>query len=123
MIINYNQIMAFSEQLANKVREVLINQKDITEKEMFQGLCFMVNGKMCVCVRDQELMCRIAPEKAENELEKGNCRPMIHNGNTMKGYIFVDENGYRNSNDFKRLIDLCLDFNKIAKASKRKKPS
>ena len=54
--------MAFSEQLANKVREVLINQKDITEKEMFQGLCFMVNGKMCVCVRDQELMCRIAPE-------------------------------------------------------------
>ena len=81
--------MAFDEQLANKVREALINQKDVTEKKMFQGLCFMVNDKMCVCVRDQELMCRIDPEKVENELEKGNCRQMVHNGKIMRGYIFV----------------------------------
>ncbi len=88
---------------------------------MFQGLCFMVNDKMCICVRDKELMCRIDPEKVELELEKGNSREMIHNGKMMKGYIFVDEGGYRNPKDFKRLIDLCLEFNKMAKATKKKK--
>ncbi|WP_295230575.1 TfoX/Sxy family protein [uncultured Chryseobacterium sp.] len=113
--------MAFDEQLADRVREALVKQKNVTEKSMFQGLCFMVDDKMCICVRDLELMCRIAPDKAEAELEKGNCRPMIHNGKTMKGYIFVDEEDYKKPKDFKRLIDLCLDFNTVAKASKRKK--
>ncbi len=113
--------MAFDELLADKVREALINQNDLSEKKMFQGLCFMVNDKMCVCVRDNELMCRINPEKVESELEKGNCREMIHNGKAMKGYIFVNETGYKNHRDFKRLIDLCLEFNKVAKASKKKK--
>lgn len=114
--------MAFDELLANKVREALVNQEDVVEKKMFQGLCFMVNDKMCICVRDQELMCRIDPEKVEKELEKGNSREMVHNGKAMKGYIFVDENGYNNHKNFKRLIDLCLEFNKVAKASKKKKP-
>lgn len=113
--------MAFDELLANKIREALVNQANVTEKKMFQGLCFMVNDKMCICVRGQELICRIAPEKVESELEKGNCREMIHNRRVMKGYIFVDENGYRNPQDFNRLIDLCLQFNKIAKATRKKK--
>jgi len=113
--------MDFDESLADRIREALVNQKNVTEKSMFQGLCFMVDDKMCVCIRDLELMCRIAPEQAEAELEKGNCRPMIHNGKTIKGYIFVDEEGYKNPKDFKRLIDLCLDFNKVAKTSKKKK--
>ncbi len=113
--------MAFDELLADKVREALMNQKDLSEKRMFQGLCFMVNDKMCVCVRDRELMCRIDAEKVENELEKGNCREMVHNEKVMKGYIFVDESGYKKQKDFDHLIDLCLEFNKIAKASKKRK--
>jgi hypothetical protein len=123
--------MAFDELLAGKVREALINQKDMSEKKMFQGLCFMVDDKMpafgglrrarCVCVRDKELMCRIDPKKVESELDKANCRQMVHNGKAMKGYIFVEESGYKNQKDFKRLIDLCLAFNKVAKSSKKKK--
>jgi hypothetical protein len=112
--------MAFDEQLADRVRKVLTDQNDLCEKKMFQGLCFMVNGKMCVCVRGNELMCRINPIKVDRELENGNCREMIHSGKVMKGYIFVDEAGYKNPKDFKRLINLCLEFNKVAKASKKK---
>jgi TfoX/Sxy family transcriptional regulator of competence genes len=113
--------MAFDETLANKVREALVNMENVSEMIMFQGLCFMVNDKMCVCVRNNELICRLDPEKAEIELEKGNSRQMINNGKVIKGYIFVDENGYRNPEDFNRLIRLCLAFNKVAKASKKKK--
>jgi hypothetical protein len=45
--------MGFDQKLADRVREALIVQKDVDleEKTMFQGMCFMVNGKMCVCVR------------------------------------------------------------------------
>lgn len=107
--------------LVNRMRETLISQENLCEKKMFQGLCFMVNDKMCLCVRDNDLICRIDPEKVEMELENGNCRQMIHNGKAMKGYIFVDENGYRSSKNFERLISLCLEFNKIAKPSKKKK--
>ena len=115
--------MAYDEQLVDKVREALINQKNVTEKKMFQGHCFLVEGKMCVCVRNKELLCRIAPNNVDNEIENGNCRPMVHKGKTIKGYIFVDENGYKNHKDFQRLIGLCLDFNKVAKSSKTKKSS
>ena len=117
----FNLDSMYDEQLANRVREALIDEENVTEKSMFQGLCFMVNDKMCVGVRDRELMCRMTPEKAEEELDKGNCREMIHNGKAIKGYIFVDEEGYKNAKDFKRFVNLCLDFNKIAKKRKTKR--
>ncbi len=113
--------MAFDDLLANRVREALVHHKNLSEKKMFQGLCFLIDEKMCICFRRNELMCSIDPEKVESELEKGNSRQMMHNGNAMKGYIFVDEYGYSNPQDFKRLIELCLAFNKTAKSSKRKK--
>jgi hypothetical protein len=104
--------MALDELLAGKVREALINQKDVSEKKMFQGLCFMVDDKMpafgglrrarCICVRDKELMCRIDPEKVESELEKGNCRQMVHNGKAMKGYIFCRRKRLQESERFQK---------------------
>lgn len=111
----------YNEKLADKVREYLVDIPNVTEKKMFQGLCFMVNDKMCICVRDEKLLCRIEPEKVDELLEKGNSSPMIHNGKKMKGYVFVDENGYKNKKDFDSWIQLCLDYNPIAKSSKRKK--
>lgn len=113
--------MAYNENLANRIREALSNKENVEEKKMFQGICFMVNDKMCICVRDDEMMCRIAPDRIEAELEKGNCREMRHNGKTIKGYVFVNEVGYKNKKDFDNWIELCLEYNKIAKASKRKK--
>ena len=46
---------------------------------------------------------------------------MVHNGKAMKGYIFVEESNYKNQKDFKRLIDLCLAYNKVVISSKKKK--
>lgn len=75
--------MAYSEELANRVRESLAHLRQVDEKIMFQGLCFMVNGKMCICVRDDEMMCRIGPEAYPDALEHHGCRPMIHRGRKM----------------------------------------
>ena len=113
--------MPINEKLADRIRESLIGAGKIEEKKMFSGLCFMLKGKMCVCVSGDEMMCRINPEEYENALEKTGCRPMIHGGRNMNGYVYVDETGYKSKKEFDYWINLCISFNKIAKASKSKR--
>jgi TfoX/Sxy family transcriptional regulator of competence genes len=112
--------MPYDEHLADRVREALSDQKKVEEKQMFRGLCFMVNGKMCVCVSADELMCRVGPHGFEEMLEKPGTRTMIHNGKPMKGFVYVSEEGFRTKRDFDFWINASLVFNKEAKASKKK---
>ena len=112
--------MAYNEVLVSKVREALIHLPEVEEKQMFQGLTFMVNGKMCIGIRDDEIMCRIDPEVFESALERGHCRPMIHGKRTMQGYVFVNEEGYKRKEDFEFWVGLALAYNPRAKASGKK---
>jgi len=116
--------MEYPESIINRIREALVHIDHVEEKKMFQGICFMVNGKMCVCVRKDEMMCRIGPDEYEAVLEKNGCRPMIHRGRTMVGFVFINPEGMRTKADFDNWIKLSLDFNKKAKASNKrdKKP-
>jgi TfoX/Sxy family transcriptional regulator of competence genes len=111
--------MAVNEKLAARIRESLQEIKKLEEKKMFRGMCFMVNSKMCVCVSDNEIMCRVDPLVYEELLEKNGTRPMIHNGKTMKGFVYVSQTVLKSKKDLLYWIDLCLDFNKKAKASKK----
>jgi TfoX/Sxy family transcriptional regulator of competence genes len=88
---------------------------------MFRGVTFMVNGKMCISAGNDEMMCRIDPDKFENVREKNGCRAMVHAGRTMKGFVFVNEENIRIKRDLEYWINLALDFNKKAKASPKKK--
>ena len=58
--------MAYSEKLANRIREALLNLTGVEEKKRMRGLVFMVNGKMCVNAVEDELMCRIDPDIQES---------------------------------------------------------
>jgi TfoX/Sxy family transcriptional regulator of competence genes len=113
--------MPYDENLANRVREKLVDLPNIIEKEMMGGLTFMYNDKMCVGIIKDELMCRIDPEIQDNVIEKVGCRMMDFTKRPMKGYIMIDENGMRTQKDFNYWIDLALDFNAKAKSSKKKK--
>ena len=88
---------------------------------MFRGLVFMVNGKMCINVSGENLMCRFDPDREEEVAEKAGFQPMIMKGKTYKGYCFVNPVGFKSKKDFEYWINLCLDYNKKAKASKKKK--
>ena len=112
--------MAYDQQLADRVRELLFVREDVTEKEMFSGICFMVDDKMCICVSGTELLCRIGAEKVETALEKGNCRNMMNNGRLMKDYVYVEDVAFDYQNKLKHWVDLCLEFNPKAKSSKKK---
>jgi hypothetical protein len=115
--------MAYSTKLAGRIRSYLqsIPHIKIEEKEMFKGVAFMVNGKMCVNVSGDEIMCRFDPVLLEEVAERVGFRPMIMKGKQLNGYCYVGEEGYMSKTDFDYWLKLCLDFNEKAKASRKKK--
>jgi TfoX/Sxy family transcriptional regulator of competence genes len=113
--------MAYNEKLAANVRELIaLTHKNVEEKPMFGGLCFMVNNKMCVGVEKERLMVRLNPEVYEEVMEKEGCMPMDFTGRIMKGYVFVDAAILHNKKKLDYWVQLALAYNKIAKSSKKK---
>ena len=88
---------------------------------MFRGLAFMVNGKMCVNVSGDNLMCRFDPALYNETAGKKGFQKMIMKGKELKGYCYVSPEGIKSKKDFEFWINTCLEFNKSAKASKKKK--
>ncbi len=113
--------MAYSELLADRIRERLVHFPNVVEKRMMGGLTFMLNDKMCVGIIKDELMCRVDPEIHNELVEKPGCRTMDFTNRPMIGYVLIDETGMRKAEDFNYWIDLALEFNPKAKASKKKK--
>ncbi len=113
--------MAYNEKLANRIRERFAELPNIEEKEMMGGLTFMYNDKMCVGIIQDELMCRIDPALHDAAIEKTGCRTMDFTKRPMKGYVMVEDTGMKTKKEFEYWIGLCLEFNKKAKSSKKKK--
>ena len=114
--------MAYNEKLAARTRELIAaTHKNVEEKSMFGGLCFMVNDKMCVGVEKERLMVRLNPDVYGEVIEKEGCMPMDFTGRIMKGYVFVDVEALNSKKKLEYWINLALEYNKIAKASKKKK--
>lgn len=113
--------MAYSETLAGRVRAALSGQRNVEEKKMMGGLTFMVNGKMCVGILHDDLMARIDPGVHKAALQRKGCREMDFTGRPMKGFVFVSPDGTESTKDLEYWIGLSLEFNKKAKASRKKK--
>ncbi|SRR6266487_3940652 len=114
--------MAYNEKLADRTREIIsVTHKNVEEKKMFGGLCFMVNDKMCVGVEKHRLMVRLDPEKFEEVMEKEGVAPMDFTGKIMKGFVFVSEDALTTKKKLEYWVNLALEYNKIAKTSKKKK--
>lgn len=114
--------MAFDQKLADRVREIISETHKISEeKKMFGGLCFMVNGKMCVGVEKDRLMIRLDPVKYEEVMEKEGCQPMDFTGKVMREFVFVDAAVLSTGKKLGYWLSLALEYNKIAKASKKTK--
>lgn len=120
--------MAYDEHLADRIRQVLSEKKSpFTELKMMGGLCFKVDEKMLCGIHidkkygDSLLMARIGEEAYIDEIDKDVCLPMDFTGRPMRGYIFVTPEGFDSDDSLSYWMDRCLQFNPMAKASKRKK--
>lgn len=116
-------LMAYNEQLVMRVREALMNAGPVEEKKMFRGFCFMLHGKMCICVSGEEIMCRISPALFEEMADSPGVRPMVRNGKAMQGFVYVSEAVIRTRTALDYWIQAVLAFNPQAKisVSRRKK--
>jgi TfoX/Sxy family transcriptional regulator of competence genes len=88
--------MAYDEDLANRIRELIAGEPAVTEKRMFGGLAFLVNGNMSVAASGQGgLMVRVEPEDTDELVAKPHARRFEMRGREMKGWLRVDDEGVR----------------------------
>ena len=108
--------MAFSETLAQRVRDVLYPLTAAEEKKMFGGIAFMVSGNMTVDVLQDNLIVRVGLENYEAALGKPDTDLFKPTGKPMAGWITVTPNGYQADEELKYWIELALEFVKTLPA-------
>jgi len=112
--------MAYNEKLANRVRNAISHLPKVEEKKMFGGIAFMINEKMCITVGKDRIMCRIDTAIHDEAIKSKGIQSVIMRGREYKGYIHIKEDSIKTKKQFEYWIERALDFNKVAKASKKK---
>jgi TfoX/Sxy family transcriptional regulator of competence genes len=102
--------MAYDRDLAERVREILIEQGDLDERAMFGGIAFMVKGYMCCGVLNDDLVLRLGTEGASEALNEPHVRPMDFTGRPMKGYVFVAPDGIPTESVLRRRVRSAIEF-------------
>ena len=112
----------YDEHLEERISAILDTKKvSYQTKKMMGGLTYMVDDKMCVGIIKNELMARIGPEAYSGALKKKGCKEMEFTGRPLKGYVSVEPSAIDLEEELEYWIQLCLDYNPLAKSSKKKK--
>lgn len=101
--------MAYDEQLADRIRSELAGVDGVSERKMFGGIAFMVHGNMTVGIVGRDLMVRVGPDRWEPALRRAHAREMDFTGRSMKGFVYVGEQGARRADALRRWIRMGLD--------------
>lgn len=102
--------MAYDAGLAARVKKGLAPYPDVTEKQMFGGLAFMVGGHMCCGVNGDELMVRVGPDGYAAALASPHAREMDFTGKAMKGYVYVAAPGLADDDDLRSWLERAAAF-------------
>lgn len=114
--------MAYDQYLEERMGRIMASKKtDFEAKKMMGGLCYMVDDKMCFGIVGDQMMARISPDIYQESLAKEGCSEMNFTGRAMKGFVYLDGHAIDKEDDLEYWIDRCLDFNPLAKSSKKKK--
>ena len=88
--------MAYDEDLAHRIRELVAGEPSLTEQKMFGGLAFLIGGNMSVAASGQGgLLLRVDPEQTDALVGKPHAHPFEMRGREMKGWLRVDAEGVR----------------------------
>jgi TfoX/Sxy family transcriptional regulator of competence genes len=88
--------MAYDEDLANRIRELVSGERGVEEKRMFGGLAFLINGNMAVAASSKGgLMARVPPDETEKLLGRTHVSPMVMAGRETRGWLRVDAEGVK----------------------------
>ena len=102
--------MAYSEELAERIRELIFERPEVTERKMFGGVAWMLSGNMAVGVNEDRLMVRLSHEDAEAALAESHVGPMEFTGRPMRGFVTVEPEGLEDDGDLAGWINAGADF-------------
>jgi TfoX/Sxy family transcriptional regulator of competence genes len=102
--------MAYDEGLAERIRGALDERPGVSEKRMFGGIAFLVNGHMSVGIVQDKLMVRVGPESYEHVLRERHARRMDFTGRPMKGFVYIVADGYETDADLERWVNLGVGY-------------
>jgi TfoX/Sxy family transcriptional regulator of competence genes len=99
--------VAYDEELAARMRELIGGEADLTEKKMFGGLAFLIGGNMAIAASGQGgLLVRVDPEESDTLVATTGARLMEMRGRRMQGWLRVDPEDVRTERDLARWVDL-----------------
>ena len=102
--------MAFSEELAKRIRQGLARRKGIEEKKMFGGVGFLLNGNILVGVWKDSLIVRLGPDEGDEALLEPHVRAFDITGKPMKGWVLVGPEGVEEDDPLKDWIERATRF-------------
>ena len=103
--------MAYDEDLAERIREVLDGERDLTEKKMFGGLAFLISGNMAVAASGQGgVLVRVDPAESEKLVATTNASFMEMRGRQMQGWLRVDTDDVRTKRQLGKWVGLGAKF-------------
>jgi len=81
-----------------------------SEKKMFGGIVFMVDGNMCIGIVKDRLMLRVGPDQYEELLKENHVLKMDFTGKPMRGFVYLQPEGFAEDDDLQRWINIALSF-------------
>lgn len=102
--------MAYSEELAERIREVIYDRPSVAERKMFGGIAWMVNGNMACGTLGDDLMVRLDRDDADLAMSQEHVGPMEFTGRPMRGFITVEAAGVETDAELERWVDAGADF-------------
>ena len=102
--------MAYDEQLAARIRTLLVHRRGVSEKEQFGGVGFLFRGNMACGVIGKDLLVRVGPEGHESALKGQHVRPFAITGKPARGWILVVPAGTRTPASLKKWVERGLEF-------------
>ncbi len=99
--------MPYDEKLADRIRELIGTEPDLTEKKMFGGLAFLIGGNMAVAASGQGgLLVRVDPAQSDGIVATTNARPMEMRGREMQGWLRVASDDVRTKRQLGKWVSL-----------------
>lgn len=102
--------MPYDEKLAERIRKLLKGKRGLVEKKMFGGIAFMFKDKMFVGIAKNQLMVRVLNDKYEEYLKKPHVRLMDFTGRPLKGFLYIDADGFKTEKQLSAWIDAGIEY-------------
>jgi TfoX/Sxy family transcriptional regulator of competence genes len=99
--------VAYDEELADRIRDLIGGERQLTEKKMFGGLAFLIGGNMAVAASGQGgVLVRVDPAQSDELVARTNARPMEMRGRAMQGWLRVNSEDLRTKRQLAKWVEL-----------------